>query len=298
MNYKSDSWLFFAMASVILWSTAASAFKITLKYLDVISLVLFSSVISLIVIFCIIIFEKKLYLLTEYTLEDYLYSAVLGSLNPFLYYLILIKAYSFLNAQVAMSLNYTWPIVLVFFSIIFLKHKVEMHGYVGLLLGFTGVFIIITSGNLSVLQFPSLPGMSLALLSSVVWALFWVLNIKNEKEITVKLFYNFLFGVTFLLVIWIFFSGKRKIIYPGLFGAVFIGLFEMSITFILWLKALKMSGNAAYAGNIIYMTPFFSLVCIRYFTGEKIQWSTISGLFLIITGIIIQKAYNNRKKRL
>ena len=34
-----------------------------------------------------------------------------GFLNPFLYYIILFKAYSLLPAQEALSLNYTWPLV-------------------------------------------------------------------------------------------------------------------------------------------------------------------------------------------
>jgi len=88
---------------------------------------------------------------------------------------------------------------------------------------------------------------------------------------------------------------KRLIIpkIPGFTSAVYIGLFEMGITFVLWLKALKLSKTTAQVSNLIYLTPFLSLLIINIMIGEKILISTIIGLILIVMGIIMQQ-YNTR----
>ncbi|MCD4732585.1 MAG: DMT family transporter, partial [Bacteroidales bacterium] len=81
----------------------------------------------------------------------------------------------------------------------------------------------------------------------------------------------------------------RNIQIPGIMGSIYIGLFEMGITYFLWLKALKLSINTAKVSNLVYLSPFISLIIIRNIVGEKILFSTIVGLLFIISGIIIQQ---------
>jgi drug/metabolite transporter (DMT)-like permease len=76
---------------------------------------------------------------------------------------------------------------------------------------------------------------------------------------------------------------------PGFFGAVYVGVFEMGITFVLWLKALRLSRTTAQVSNLIYLTPFFALVFINLFVGERILASTVIGLAFIVSGILLQK---------
>ena len=68
-----------------------------------------------------------------------------------------------------------------------------------------------------------------------------------------------------------------------------MGLFELGITFLLWLKALKLSKTTAHVTSLIYLVPFLSLVLISFAVGEKILPSTIIGLLFIVGGIILQK---------
>ena len=77
----------------------------------------------------------------------------------------------------------------------------------------------------------------------------------------------------------------------GFLGGVYIGMFEMGITFLVWLKALRNAKTTAHVVNLIYLVPFLSLCVIALVLGEKILPSTIVGLVLIITGIVLQKAW-------
>ena len=75
----------------------------------------------------------------------------------------------------------------------------------------------------------------------------------------------------------------------GLLGAAYVGLFELGITFLLWLKALKLSKTTAHVTSLIYLVPFLSLVLIWAVVGEQILPSSVIGLILIVAGIVLQK---------
>jgi drug/metabolite transporter (DMT)-like permease len=85
-----------------------------------------------------------------------------------------------------------------------------------------------------------------------------------------RLFLNFAFGCVYILPITWLFSDPLAVNLPGLLGSAYVGVFEMGITFIFWLKALKLSRTTAQIGNLIYFSPFLSLIFIRLFVGEGI----------------------------
>lgn len=285
----------FAISAVLLWSTIASAFKITLVYIDYIQLLLLASVFSSIALFLILMIQGKFILLKQLQRKDLLHSALLGFLNPFLYYLVLLKAYTLLKAQEAGTLNYIWPITLVLLSIPLLKQKINWISIVAIFTSFFGIIIISTEGKLASLEFREPLGVFLAVISSVFWALYWIYNVKDKRDEIVKLFVNFVFGTIYILIVVLLFSDIRNIQLQGIWGSLYIGLFEMGITYLLWLKALKFSINTAKVSNLVYISPFISLIIIKNVVGEQILVSTIIGLVFIISGIIIQQFSTYKK---
>ena len=294
MSNQSKAYMF-ALSAVLFWSTIASAFKITLSYLDYIQLLFFASIFSSISLFIILLLQDKFILIKQLNKKDLLRSSLLGFLNPFLYYLVLLKAYSLLKAQEAGTLNYIWPITLVLLSIPLLKQKINWISIVAILTSFIGIIVISTEGKISLLEFREPLGVFLAVISSVFWALYWIYNLKDKRDEVVKLFVNFVFGTIYILIVVLLFSDFRNIQIPGIIGSIYIGLFEMGITYFLWLKALKLSINTAKVSNLVYLSPFISLIIIRNVVGEKILFSTIIGLVFIISGIIIQQLSTARK---
>ncbi|MCD4731991.1 MAG: DMT family transporter, partial [Bacteroidales bacterium] len=217
----------FAISAVLLWSTIASAFKITLSYLDYIHLLFFASIFSSISLFIILVIQGKLILIKQLNKKDLVRSSLLGFLNPFLYYLVLLKAYSLLKAQEAGTLNYIWPITLVLLSIPLLKQKISWISIVAIVTSFLGIIIISTEGKIASLEFTEPLGVFLAVISSVFWALYWIYNLKDKRDEIVKLFVNFVFGTIYILIVVLLFSDFRNIYLPGIMGSIYIGLFEM-----------------------------------------------------------------------
>jgi drug/metabolite transporter (DMT)-like permease len=278
-----------ALSAVFFWSTVASAFKISLRYLDVLQLLFYSTLTSVIVLFLILIYQGKIHLLRTFVKKDYGSSMMLGFLNPFIYYIVLFKAYSLLPAQEAQPLNFTWSIVLALLSIPLLKQKISVQSILGIVVSYAGAFTIATRGDIFGFRFSNPLGVMLALGSAVIWALFWIYNVKDDRDEVAKLFLNFVFGLIFISIAFILFSEEKLPGNIGLMGAVYAGLFEMGITFVIWLKALKLSETTAQVGNLIYLAPFLSLVLIHYVVGEAILPSTIIGLIFIVSGILIQQ---------
>ncbi len=271
----------YAVLAILFWSTVASAFKLSLRSLNYLQLLFYASLVSLLVFTVVLLREGAVWK------KENLHSAVLGAINPLLYYIVLFKAYSLLPAQEAQALNYTWPIILSLLSIPFLKQRITVGQILGVLISFVGVLIVATRGDLLSLSFRDPLGTALALGSAVIWASYWILNLRDSRESTVKMFWNFAFGFLYTAIL---IASTHQFIIPGikvLLGAVYVGLFEMGVTFLVWLKALETAETTAKVANLIYLTPFLSLVLIHFIVGEEILLSTIFGLFLIVGGIFI-----------
>ncbi len=126
----------FALLAVLFWSTMSSAFKITLRYIAFDQLLLWSSLFGAITLVLVNQLGKKPLIFKCISRKELLASAVMGFFNPFLYYLVLFKAYELLEAQIAGTLNYTWPIVLVILSIFLLKQRISTWSIVAILISF------------------------------------------------------------------------------------------------------------------------------------------------------------------
>lgn len=290
MKQQSKATLY-ALLSVILWSTVATAFKLGLQQLSPLYLILSASAVSLIVFFIVILIQGKIRQLFTVSLSGLGKSALMGALNPFGYYLILFQAYSLLPAQVAQPLNMIWPITLALLSAPLLHQKITGRNIVAILISFTGVIFISSQGSFAGMAATNPTGALLAVGSSILWSLFWILSVMDKREEMFKLFWNFAFGLIYLLIAAFVFTDFRLPPLSALPGAVYIGLFELGITYILWMKAMHLSENNAKTGNLIFLSPFLSLLFIHFILGETIYITTFIGLAFIISGIWFQQKH-------
>ena len=288
MDKIRQSYIYAGLA-ILFWSTVPTAFKISLRELDILPMLTIASLTSTLVLLIVVIAGKKVHLIRLTTRKQLLNSAILGFINPFLYYLILLKAYQLLPAQVAQPLNMIWPIILVFLSVPILGQKIERKSFIALFVSFIGVYIISSQGSLFKPFHSHLTGVLLATGSSVFWAFYFILNVKDKRDEGVKLLLNFVFGSVYLIIamiitgMWQFETG-----FIGAIASVYVGIFEMGITFFFWLKALQMASTTAKVSNLVYLAPFLSLVFVHYILHEPVYYTTPLGLVMIISGIFIQ----------
>ena len=279
----------YAGTAVLMWSTVGSAFKLTLAHLSPIQMLLYASFVSIIVLFIILIIQKKIKLLLATKPVDYFHSALNALLNPFLFYVVLFYSYDMMLTQEAMVINFTWPLPLTLLSIIILKQKIKWKSVLAILISFSGIVIIATKGDFTTLKFDNPVGVTLALSSTIIWSFFWIVNMRDRRDEVIKLFLNFFFGFLYILVTSAFMD---ILVIPGwkaIAGITYIGIFEMGVAYVFWLKGLQLSTTTARVSNLLFLAPFISLVLINLIVGEKLLWTTLAGLAFIVVGIILQK---------
>lgn len=296
MKNQTKAYLF-AAAAVICWSTVGSAFKLALREVDYFNLLFWSVLVSLIVFTVFISVKRQWRLIWQQTSRNISASALMGLINPFLYYLILFQAYDLLLAQEALTLNYLWPVVLVLLSIPVLKQKIGLLSILAIMVSFAGSFVIATGGNILNFKFANTYGVILALLSTIIWAAFWLMNVRDKRNETVKLFLNFVFGFVFVLTYGIITNSIKLPGQYGIIGVCYVGIFEMGVTFFLWMMALTLSETTAKVSNLIYFAPFLSLIIVNITLGESIKPATIAGLVMIISGILLQRYFGNKFRK-
>ncbi|MDX2493883.1 MAG: DMT family transporter [Desulfuromusa sp.] len=281
--------ILYGLGAVLLWSTVATAFKLSLRHLSPIELLLYSGSFSTLLLGAILLFQGKFHLVFQCSRREYLLSILLGLLSPFLYYLILFKAYDLLPAQQAQPLNYTWAITLSLLAVPLLKQKIGWQQWLALLVSYCGVLVIATEGQPFSLQFTNPLGVALALISTVIWALYWIFSTRDRRDPVVGLFVNFLCSFPFVFGYYLLTTELRIPPLNGLLGAAYVGTFEMGICFVLWLMAMKLTDSTARISNLIFLSPFLSLVFIHFLVGEEILIATYTGLILIVAGLFCQR---------
>lgn len=298
---KQHTTYLYATLSILCWSSISTAFKLSLQHLSPVGLLLIASFTSTVFLGIVWVLNTREALSVTAFIRNLLHSVIPGLLNPFVYYLILFEAYSRLRAQEAQALNYTWAIVLAMLSILLLKEKFRIIDFCALLVSFLGVLIISTRGSLGSIRFDDGWASFLALFSSIIWAAYWIISLKDNRSALQKLFFNFLIGFVAIAIYAalgkvLLFSPNAKLV-PALLGGAYVGIFEMGLTFLLWFKALELTDNTAKISNLIFLTPFVSLLFIAQILHERIHPATLAGLMLIVLSNLIQKGMFGFSKR-
>ncbi|MEC8633362.1 MAG: DMT family transporter [Pseudomonadota bacterium] len=285
--------LIFAVAAVGLWSTMATAFKWALEFSTPMALITVATTVSWCFFSVRIFLAGRLQSLLEMRRGLVLRCLLLGLLNPAFYYWVLFTAYDLLPAQDAMAINYTWGLTLPLVAAFFSRTLPRKHEAGLAILSYLGILVIATSGNFVSLEFDRPLGVALALFSTVIWGLSWVINSRvtdaNGINPELALFLNFSAA---LPVLWIAIgiSGQLPNVSMGfLLSGLYIGFFEMGIAFVLWMNAMRLTDNPLRISSLIFLAPPLSLLLIGKVLNEPISHSTLIGLAIILIGLAGQQ---------
>jgi len=287
----------FAILAVLFWSTSPTAFKLGLRYQDTWQLLTGAAIGSTLVLGILSLLRGNIRSLSSFTAKDILFSALMGLLNPVAYYLILFKAYTILPAHVAQPLNMVWPIVLVLLSIPILGQRIKWMSIGAMVLSFTGVALIALQGGTGAQDPQNRLGIILALSSSVVWAFYFLFNTRDRQDPVARMFLNFAFASGYLLLGGLLTGHSLSSSPEGWYASLYVGVFEMGITFVLWVMAIRLAPSSDQISNLVYMAPFLNLFLASRILDERIYISTFMGIILLVAGIVIQNTLGQDAKK-
>ncbi|MDR5865580.1 DMT family transporter [Halomonas koreensis] len=278
--------MLYGLGAVGLWSTVATAFKVALAHMTPLELMWIASLVSWAVIGVLVVRRGQV---AEALGRGWRTAAWAGLMNPVAYYLVLFAAYDRLPGQEAMALNYTWALAMAFLAVPILGQRLTPMDVVAGLVAYAGVWVIATRGAVFDVAFADPLGVGLALVSTLIWALYWLLNVRDRRSPLVAQWQNFSVGVPVLTVLLLAGPGLQWHGATGLAAGVYVGLFEMGIAFVLWQLAVSSVSRTAKVSNLIFLSPPVSLLLLHFVVGEPILPSTLVGLVLILGGLGLQQ---------
>ena len=273
-----------ALLSVLMWSTVASGFKLGLELFAVEQLLFLGTVVSWLIFFCYAAATGQLFLPTE----DRKIACLLGLINPTAYYLILFEAYDRLPAHIAQPINYTWAITLALLAVPVLGQTLSKRTFIGILISYLGVVLLVIStpqegGHIDAFV------IALALVSTVLWAGYWLLNTRSNAQPASVMFWSFTVALPLVAAICWYGPGFPTIDSTTLGFAVWIGAIEMGFTFLLWQRALRHAYSSAKIAQLIFISPFLSLLLIYLLLDEAISLWALPALIIIVSGLIVSE---------
>lgn len=278
--------MLYGLGAVALWSTVATAFKVALGYMSPLELMWLASLVSWGLIGALVVRQG---LAGQALRQGWRTAAWAGLMNPVAYYLVLFGAYDRLPGQEAMALNYTWALAMAFLAVPILGQRLTRIDVLAGLIAYGGVWVIATRGAVFDVAFADPLGVAMALASTLIWALYWLLNARDHRPPLVAQWQNFSVGVPVLTALLLAGPGLEWHGWAGLGAGVYVGLFEMGIAFVLWQLAVHRVSRTAKVSNLIFLSPPVSLLLLFLVVGEPILPSTLVGLVLILAGLGLQQ---------
>ena len=277
------------LGAVMLWSTVATAFSLSLEYLTPLQLVTLAAVVSWCFFATRLGSPARWASLRATSSKERITGLLMGWLNPGLYYLVLFAAYDQLPAQEAMAINYSWGITLALIAAPLLRQRLTPGALLAACISYSGIVVIATRGSPLSLDFAQPLGVGLALLSTLLWSLYWVINTRLSVDPEVNLFLNFSGALPLLLGLLWWSGTPLPVVWQGWAGGLYVGLFEMGLAFVLWMGAMKATTSTLRISSLIFLSPPLSLILIWMIAGEPVKAYTLIGLILILFGLWLQR---------
>ena len=224
--------------------------------------------------------------------------------NNFKLFLILgITSITIFNSIVYYSLNFTQvingvlmistiPVMIMFFSSFLKIEKTNIFQILGVIFSLTGVLLIITKANLSILlNLDFNKGDLTMVLAMLSWALYSALLKKKRFELSQLTLLEVIitFGLIFLIPVY-FIEYKMgyviKLDKPFILILSYVVLFPGLASFILWIKGISLIG-VNRSGVFLHLMPILSAIMAMIIFDEKFMFYHIFGAIFILIGILL-----------
>jgi drug/metabolite transporter (DMT)-like permease len=232
--------------------------------------------------------------------RDWIYIFILAAIG--VSGLGLLQAYALLFTT---AINTGWiiainPILITLSARFFLGEAITVRKVIGILLGFLGIFLIISKGvfSISMFRMASTLGDFLVLASALAWCGFtiggkgFISRFSPLTTVTTIM----ISGCLILLPLSFFkgdWSGLIHLSLTAWTGILFLGVFCSGLGYFFWYSALEKK-DSGVVGMYLYVEPFATLIGAYLLLGEEIQWVTMAGGGMTLAGVYL--ATRNRSR--
>lgn len=281
-----------ALWAIIFWGISFIATKVALREVHPFMLLTLRYAIgSLLLLF--VQYQRDQTFLKQFSSRDWVHIFLLAIVG--VSGLGLLQAYGLIYTS---AINTGWiiainPILITVAARIFLDEAITDRKIVGILLGFFGIFLIITKGvfSLSLFRSGSTLGDLLVFASAIAWTTFTVggkgflSRFNSLSSITAIMMSGFLI----LLPLSLLKGGWGNLFHLSpltWMGVLFLGIFCSGLGYLFWYSALERRDSGAVA-MYLYLEPLVTLIGAALFLGEPIYGVTLVGGAMTLAGVYL-----------
>jgi drug/metabolite transporter (DMT)-like permease len=212
---------------------------------------------------------------------------IVGTLGLFGYHALYFTALRNAPLVEAGLLNYLWPLLIVLFSGFLPGERLGRHHIAGVLLGFAGAALLVTSGKSLSLDGGYALGYVCAFLAAVAWSSYSVISrrfagVPSEAvagfclaTAVLSLALHFVFETTVLPA-----NGMEWTM------VLLLGAFPVGLAFFVWDYGVK-HGDIQLLGTASYATPVLSTLLLTATGYGSLSWITALACALVTLGAIV-----------
>ena len=197
---------------------------------------------------------------------------------------------SMLPAGITAVVIYTYPLFTVIFTKIFLYDKLTLVKVGGIIAGFTGIFLVLTSGRLTNTTI-NLYGFALLLVAAISFAMSfiiyrkWLVGFDRLALNSVQLIF-----AAAILFIWVIATNAHSLVTPQFTNVVFVtvllyaAVLGTSIAYIAWMTLVDKRGPV-WLSAWLFLVPVVALATSVIFLHETLDTIQFFGFIIILIGI-------------
>ncbi|TDT50463.1 DMT family transporter [Fonticella tunisiensis] len=280
---------FLMVLSTIFWAGAFIAGKISGSSIPPFTLTFLRFLFAAIILYFVIRRKELTLMIEKRDVPVFLFTGIIGMFGYHVLFFTALRYTSAINSSIIGASN---PIITTILSSIFLKERINMKRIGGILLSFTGVFLTLTNGSLSVIRNLSFNyGDIIMFLAVLMWACYGVFSKKVMHMYSpLKLtFYSFLFCIIILIPFVIYeapWTFLLKVPFNAYAAVLYMSIFPSVIGYLVQQISIKEIGPGK-TSIFINLVPLFSIILSVIILGEAISINKLFTALLIITGVYI-----------
>jgi len=286
--------------SMVFYGISFPATRIALNDYNPVSLITLRLLISSVILMIVNIFVYRRGAIP--LKKDFSLFLLIAAFQPFLYFLLETYGLTSVSAAVSSLIIATIPVFTPLISRFFIREKLTVFNFMGLVLSFTGVILLVafSDSNISEKSF-TISGL-LLLFGAVLAAVFYTIIVKKlphtYSALTITAVQNSLGLFLFLPVFFVIDYQDFITVVPGketIISIVFLSIFASSLAFIFLNFGIKKLGPSK-ANGFVNLVPVVTAVVSFLFFNEQFSLYKIVGMVVILSGVLIaQKKERVRK---
>jgi len=278
---------FILLACVIIWGWSFVFTKAALSYLTPAELLGLRLLTGLPIQLGIILARRLRF---DFTARQYR-TMLIGSAIITAHFLIQITGIEYTSATNTGWIISVTPLVLAVLSYVFLREKVGARLMAGILVATVGIFLLVSKGNLSNLDWLKSVGDWLVLVSAFTWAIYTVVtrDISRELNPLVVIFAILLPTTVVMTGYMLLTSDWSKFAHlpsEAVWSVLFLGVLALGLAHWFWQIGIARLG-AARAGIFLYIEPVATTALAVPYLHESFGLITAIGGMLVLTGVYV-----------